>query len=439
MAAVYLPDLGRGFLRDDFAWIESSRAAWSHPLGIVLPDRPGFYRPIVSLSFAVDYAVHGLSPRGYGFTNLLLLIGCAAALYQLCRRVGLGTIGAAVAVLAWTANPHGINMALVWISGRTALWLTLFALLANLAASGRCYATAAVFLFGALLSKEEALALPGILLVWNELVFAPSDRRDRLRLAAALVVPVVAYLFARAHTAAYTPASAPPYYQFTFAPAAVIVNAFSYLDRGATLAAALTVLAAMLMRLRPTLTVENRRLAAAGAAWFAIGIAMSVFLPVRSSLYVVFPSIGTAIVCGVLVESIHRRATVLGRRGLVLEPALAAALLIAIPIYQQRNDRWVEPARLSQRALTVIANGTALLPNRGAIVLRDAGETSSSFAGAFGTLATDAVRLHTGRDLQVWIDPPPPEFRVAGLMPPDRQSVVAYFAVEKGRVFRVDE
>jgi hypothetical protein len=166
---------------------------------------------------------------------------------------------------------------------------------------------------------------------------------------------------------------------------------------------------------------------------------MSVFLPVRSSLYVVFPSIGTAIVCGVLVESIHRRATVLGRRSLVLAPALAAALLIAIPIYQQRNDRWVEPARLSRRALIVIASGTAMLPNRGAIVLRDAGETSSSFAGAFGTLATDAVRLHTGRDLQVWIDPPPPEFRVTGVMPPDRRSVLAYFAVEKGRVFRVDE
>ena len=47
---------------------------------------------------------------------------------------------------------------------------------------------------------------------------------------------------------------------------------------------------------------------AAGAVWFAGGCAMTVFLPVRSSLYAVFPSVGAAIVCGSLVESIRSHA-----------------------------------------------------------------------------------------------------------------------------------
>jgi hypothetical protein len=61
----------------------------------------------------------------------------------------------------------------------------------------------------------------------------------------------------------------------------------------------------------------------------------------------------------------------------------------------------------------------------------------SSFASAFGTFASEAVRLRTGRYLQTWIDPPPPDWRVAGLVPPDPRQAHTAFAVERGRVFRV--
>ena len=53
MIAAYLADLGRGFIKDDFAWILGSRTAG--PLGFIdLFGRDnGFYRPLVSLtSFA---------------------------------------------------------------------------------------------------------------------------------------------------------------------------------------------------------------------------------------------------------------------------------------------------------------------------------------------------------------------------------------------------
>ena len=118
--------------------------------------------------------------------------------------------------------------------------------------------------------------------------------------------------------------------------------------------------------------------------------------------------------------------------------ALAALTVALSPIYSARNDRWVEPARLSQRALRAITIETPLSPARGAIVLHDAVDPASSFAGAFGTLATEAVQLYTGRGLQVWIEPPPAAWRIAGLTRPDPAAVVARFALDRGRVFRAD-
>ena len=49
LSAVYLPDLGRGFVKDDFAWIKTSRDAITQPARFILPDAPGFYRPVVGV------------------------------------------------------------------------------------------------------------------------------------------------------------------------------------------------------------------------------------------------------------------------------------------------------------------------------------------------------------------------------------------------------
>lgn len=47
----------------------------------------GFYRPVLNLSIASDYALWGLAPIGYQLTSVLIFAGCAAALYILVRRM----------------------------------------------------------------------------------------------------------------------------------------------------------------------------------------------------------------------------------------------------------------------------------------------------------------------------------------------------------------
>ena len=440
VAAVFLPDIGRGFVRDDFSWVEAGRDAWTAPATLVHPRTQGFYRPLVTATFALDYAVHGDDPRGYGVTNLYLYAACAAALWVVARRLGLSIEAATLASFVWAINPHGINMALVWISGRTALCVTLAALLAAAAVLRRRYLWTAIWLSAALMSKEEAILLPFVLWFWDRgLAGRASDEPHgrRRRLIVALAAPAIGYLIVRTAAGAFTPFSAPPFYQFAFSPILVARNALEYLDRGATASAIAVLLAWAVSRPRIALDDRDRRLLGAAAAWFAAGYALTVFLPIRSSLYAVLPSVGAALAAATLVDRFDRDARPSAPSWRVAA-ALASALLLLVPTYRARNTRWVEPARLSARALGAIHAGVSAEPADGVIVLHDETiDPASSFGSAFGTFATNAVRLRTGRRFDVWIEPPPADWRLAGIAPPEDRAVLARFAIHRGAVTRV--
>ena len=100
VAAVYLPAVGRGFVKDDFRWLADARTALAEPARAVLPRLPNFYRPLVTASFAADYALFGLNARAYGLTNLTLYMACAAAIVSLLREAGIGRAPAAAGTLA---------------------------------------------------------------------------------------------------------------------------------------------------------------------------------------------------------------------------------------------------------------------------------------------------------------------------------------------------
>jgi len=295
VAAVYLPAVGQGFVKDDFRWLADARTALAEPARAVLPRLPNFYRPVVTASFAADYALFGLDARAYGLTNLALYIACAAAICSLLRAAGLGRAPAAAGALAWALNPHGINMAVVWLSGRTSLLLTLFAVVSMLAfLRGRRWIGAA-WLLAALFSKEEAVALPFVFLVW---LFAlgsgeEKDRFGRIHDALALFAPLVVYIAARAQTPALMPSTAPSFYRLTADPRVVGVNALSYFDRSVTFFAFMTLvagvaygLASIRARLHRDLPLGAAgptrlpQLLAAGLAWLVGGYAVTVCIPV---------------------------------------------------------------------------------------------------------------------------------------------------------------
>jgi hypothetical protein len=128
----YVPDLGHGFIKDDFGWIRGARIESADDAAGLLTRNNGFYRPLVSASFALNYAVSGMAPLAYGVTNFALLLAGAALLFMVARRLNLPATPSALASALWVFNFHGINMAVLWVSGRTALLLSCAALASTL-------------------------------------------------------------------------------------------------------------------------------------------------------------------------------------------------------------------------------------------------------------------------------------------------------------------
>jgi hypothetical protein len=294
----YADDAGRGFIKDDFAWIRASEGSWR----VFLRDTGGFYRPLVSLTFAANHALFGLSPRGYGATNLALAIAVAALAALAARRAGLSCGAGLLAAALWAFNPHGVNMAILWISGRTSLLAAAFGVAAAVTAmKDRALLTFGMMLL-ALLSKEEVLVLPAAWTVcwWWTHTRARYHPMFGPRSVPAAWLAVVAYVALRFRTSAMTPADAPLHYRFTLDPAVVFDNALEYLDRACTWPVVLVLLCAMMVRRRPAVTPSERSAVLFGLLWLAAGYALTIFLPLRSSLYACLPAIGSAIAAAAL-------------------------------------------------------------------------------------------------------------------------------------------
>jgi hypothetical protein len=418
---VYGPDLGRGFVKDDFTWIRSAKQVVAKPARLIFPEEPGFYRPVVTATFVANYLRHGWDSRAYGWTNLYLYIACVVAIVLLALTLGVGGPAAAMTGFLWAINPHGINMALIWLSGRTSLCLTLFAVLAAVAFQRRYYLGAALLLFLALLSKEEAVALPFVLLGWTWL--GRTDRPMSWPALLAALSPLVVYATLRGATPAFVPATAPSFYRFSFSLNAVARNALEYADRSTTIVAAALVIGAIVYRKVPVTDPRTRRLFAMLAIWFCGMFAITLWLPVRSSLYAVCPSVATAMAGSVVLDRMRQSA-----RNVTVELLLAALLLLAIPLYRARNDPWVEGARVSTRLLGVIQADSFQLPTHGAIVLHDEINSVSNFHNAFGELLTEALQTMFERD---WVG------RIDGAAGPGGDVVIAEYRLRRGRIDRV--
>src|SRR5215510_4277884 len=87
---IYVPDVGHGFLKDDFQWVIDAR----QPPAALLTNTNGFFRPLVTLSFRANYELSGLNPYPYGLTNFLLAAACALFVFVLARLLGLATTAA---------------------------------------------------------------------------------------------------------------------------------------------------------------------------------------------------------------------------------------------------------------------------------------------------------------------------------------------------------
>ncbi len=130
------------------------------------------YRPVDLLSLAANYAIHGKSTFGYHLTNLALHAANVLLLFLLLRR-RFGEEVAGGAALLFAVMPVHVE-AVTSLVGRAELLSAFFCLLALLAAlrakrspSVLAYAAACLGYLLAIFSKESAVVLPGLLLLYE--------------------------------------------------------------------------------------------------------------------------------------------------------------------------------------------------------------------------------------------------------------------------------
>jgi hypothetical protein len=331
-------------------------------------------------------------------------------------------------------------MAVLWISGRTALMVTFWAVAAAYAWTWRLRAAAALFAMLAMWSKEEGLVVPAILSAWalidarHRVAGQESRARRIVRRTWVLWLVAAASLAARAWSGAFTPASAPPSYHYHFDLATLGGNAVRYADRSATMSV-LTLLIFWLAAGCPRvlLSGDSSGLKRKGTLWLLLGFAPTILLPVRSSLYAVFPSVGAVLVAGDLAERIAARSP---PDKVKRAAAVLLLLLVAlVPVYHARNRRYVREAELSTSIMGELMKIAASSSHGGLVVIRDVRDEPPTAEQALGSLANEAALLTTKGKIRLWIDPPPVE--LAGAAPPDIKSPIAVMVVEHGHIERV--
>jgi len=434
-ALVYGPRVGHGFVKDDFSWIARSELRSIGHAATVLTGAPsGFFRPIVSLAFAANRPICDLDSRCYGLTNLLLAVACAISIAWLARSLTLPVGATILAAAIWTFNWHGIGMSVMWISGRTALVLVLLSTLAATAFVRRRPWAGAALAFAAMLAKEEAILLPVVLIGWaaieigierrsrqrgepHDLERAAVDWRSLAGFAGLSIVSEGLYFLLRTRSGAFTPATAPAFYRPSVTLARLADNLPEYIDRSATFATVCVVLFALIAR--PPfrrLTPSVSRIIRFGACWSAGMLAITVFLPVRSSLYACAPSVGVALAAAALVADSWSSLPV-RRQRLTIVAGLALPLCVW-PLLSARARNAVREAELSTATIAALR---AVAAEHGAgtrVLLRDDRSRKPSFAGAFGTLGHEAADLMVQPPIRVWIDPPPDHADLAGTLRP---------------------
>lgn len=143
-------------------------------------ERHNYWRPIFSISLALDYSLWGLNPLGFHLTNVLLHAMNTVLLYLLGKKLQ-GKTYALFGALLFALHPiqaHAVNV----ISTRADLLAVFFSLLSLQAYfSGRAISFAIAMAL-ALLSKETSMVFP-LAILFAGIIVEKSKQDSRLILA----------------------------------------------------------------------------------------------------------------------------------------------------------------------------------------------------------------------------------------------------------------
>ena len=141
VAAAYSNVTSVGFMWDDKTLISENPAAhqvlplsnffgrnfWSHPFADGQSNT--YFRPLVVMSFAVDWVLGAGDPAIFHLTNLLAHLAACTLVFLLARQRNAAAAASALAAMVFGLFPR-LTESVTWVVGRTDVFATAFALLA---------------------------------------------------------------------------------------------------------------------------------------------------------------------------------------------------------------------------------------------------------------------------------------------------------------------
>ena len=410
-AVLFLPSVRFGFAYDDSVVVEGhphvTGHAWVDLLvspyhaGTTARVATGLYRPLTILSLALNHVATGLHPWSYHLVNVLLHALLAALVCALGDAVGLSASAALIGALAFAVHPVHVEP-IANVAGRAELLSSAFgvgALVLYLRDRRRGRVpgiTVALLAAAACFSKENAVTLLGIVLLWEVVSRAPA--LAALKSVLVVLVPVAAYLAARLAVLG----------SLTLGPGAVTpvenpIVGLTGIPRAATVLATVGRAAALVVtpvRLAPDYGWADsvpsstwlapgplagvavlligavacawlwRRLPALafllGSAALAYSIVSNVFVVVGTILgdrLLYFPSVFACLLAGAAIDRLPRRAAVAS--AVLVIALLAARAAVYLPKWRDDERLFAYAARVAPSSVRSIGSYGALLAQAG--------------------------------------------------------------------------
>lgn len=123
---IYLPALDIYLMRDDFEWLEESYRAWQNP-SVLFQTINNFFRPMVKLSYLLDYTFFKTDVPYYNLTTILIHIVNVFLLYLFLYRTTKKRYLAGLIALIFGTSPMYSEVTL-WAAGRPDSILLMFIL-----------------------------------------------------------------------------------------------------------------------------------------------------------------------------------------------------------------------------------------------------------------------------------------------------------------------
>lgn len=392
-SVVYCNSLNYKFIWDDYHLIKNNIFIknWSHFPKIFTSDivsgaarKSGFYRPIQMLTYMMDYSIWRLNERGYHITNVLLHVFAALIVYWLIYMLCRDRITAVLSGALFLVHPIHTE-AVTYISGRADSLAAIFILLTFILyikqlklQDIRLYSLMILSYIAALLSKENSLILPALIMVYHY-AFKEKIKFKALFpiLAAALIYILLRATFFRGfmpdsphHTNFFERlpgffVAITDYLKLLFLPFDLHMEygvvLFNFLYPKAIMGIAILVLS-----ISYALTARNKnKLIAFSTFWFFTALLPhSNIYPINAYMaehWLYLPSIGFFLILAQGLSILCKR-----RRLSILSAAAAISLFIFYSsLTIRQNDYWKEPIAFFERTLKFAPGSPAVLVNLG--------------------------------------------------------------------------